>query len=245
MIWRGTCEYLKEKVTNYKGVNLKGFGAFTYECKQTLPKLGINLEEAKYKNFDQLLLEKKSRHIMRPCFIIDTRFLPVLTRFKNKEEVTKPASQSSVYQKGINMTYCNPGPIAIGCYLKQNVVEDGLKAIFNALYDLISIGRNICIKTGFCNINFIDKNLTYSYSPEIINMIHDLKASEDKFKWGVTPVQKTWKEDTYEKWCRSNLGSMLEKPETSLMRTVDNKSQMLKIMSLDLSSTYTNGFYKK
>jgi hypothetical protein len=38
---------------------------------------------------------------------------------------------------------------------------------------------------------------------------------------------------------------MLEKPDTSLMRTVDNKSQMLKIMSLDLSSTYTNGFYKK
>ena len=145
-------------------MNLKGFGAFTYECKQTLPKLGINLEDAKHKNFDQLLLEKKSRHIMRPCFIIDTRFLPVLSRFKNKEEVTKPASQSSVYQKGINMTYCNPGPIAIGCYLKQNVVEDGLKAIFNALYDLISIGKNICIKTGFCNINFIDKNLTYSYS---------------------------------------------------------------------------------
>ena len=24
---------------------------------------------------------------MRPCFIIDTRFLPVLTRFKNKEEL--------------------------------------------------------------------------------------------------------------------------------------------------------------
>ena len=36
---------------------------------------------------------------MRPCFIIDTRFIPVLSRFKNKEEVTKPSSQSSVYQK--------------------------------------------------------------------------------------------------------------------------------------------------
>ena len=143
------------------------------------------------------------------------------------------------------MTYCNPGPITIGCYLKQNVVEDGLKAIFNALYDLISIGRNICIKTGFCNINFIDKNLTYSYSPEIFNMVNDLKSREDKFKQGVTPVKNIWKEDTYQKWCKSNQGSMLEKPDTSLMRTIDNKSQMLKIMSLDLSSTYTNGFYKK
>ena len=36
---------------------------------------------------------------MRPYFIIDSRFLPVLSRFKNQEEITKPASQSSVYQK--------------------------------------------------------------------------------------------------------------------------------------------------
>ena len=76
-------------------------------------------------------------------------------------------------------------------------------------------------------------------------MVNDLKSSEDKFKRGVTPVKNIWKEDTYQKWCKSNQGSMLEKPDTSLMRTVDNKSQMLKIMSLDLSSTYTNGFYKK
>ena len=76
----------KRKVTNYKGVNLKSFGAFTYECKHTLPKLGINLEDAKHKNFDQLLLKKKSRHIMRLCFIIDTRFIPVLSLLKIKKK---------------------------------------------------------------------------------------------------------------------------------------------------------------
>ena len=76
-------------------------------------------------------------------------------------------------------------------------------------------------------------------------MVNDLKSSEDKFKWGITHVKNIWKEDTYQKWCKSNLGNMLKKLDTSLMRTVDNKSQMLKIMNLDLSSTYTNGFYKK
>ena len=76
-------------------------------------------------------------------------------------------------------------------------------------------------------------------------MVNDLKSSEDKFKWGITPVKNIWKEDIYQKQCKSNLGSMLKKLDTSLMRTVDNKSQMLKIMNLDLSSTYTNGFYKK
>ena len=30
---------------------------------------------------------------MRLCFIIDSGFLPVLSRFKNKEEITKPSSQ--------------------------------------------------------------------------------------------------------------------------------------------------------
>ena len=33
---------------------------------------------------------------MRPCFVIDPRFLPILPRFNNKEELTKPKSQSSI-----------------------------------------------------------------------------------------------------------------------------------------------------
>ena len=126
VIWRATCEYIKEQFCKYIGVNIRGFGAFTYEVHQ-----------AKKKTFDELLLEKKSRHIMRPCFVIDPKFLPILTRFNNKEELTKPKSQSSIYQKGINMTYCNPIPIAAGCCLEPKVVADGLKAIFDAVYNFI------------------------------------------------------------------------------------------------------------
>ena len=182
---------------------------------------------------------------MRPCFVIDPRFLPILTRFNNKEELTKPKSQSSVYQKGINMTYCNPIPIAAACCLDPHVVEDGLKAIFNAIYELISIGQNIFLKTGFCNINFVQKNLTYSFSPEIINMVKNLEESENKFKRGITPINTTWKTSFTSKWANSTLSTMLERPRADLIKTIDNKSQMLKIMSLDMSSTYTTGFYRK
>ena len=35
---------------------------------------------------------------------------------------------------------------------------------------------------------------------------------------------------------------MLERPKAGLIRTNDNKSQMLKIISLDMASTYSNGF---
>ena len=223
-------------------MNIRGFGAFTYEVHQTLPRLGIDFNQAKKKTFDELLLEKKSRHIMRPCFIIDPKFLPILTRFNNKEELTKPKSQSSIYQKGINMTYCNPIPIAAGCCLEPKVVADGLKAIFDAVYNLISIGQNVILKTGFCNINFIQRNLSYSFSPEIINMVKDLPSSEAKFIRGITPIKKTWSTTFTSKWANSTLSIMLERPKADLIKTIDNKSQMLKIMSLDMASTYKNGF---
>ena len=242
VIWRATCEYIKEQFCKYKGVNIRGFGAFTYEVHQTLPRLGIDFNQAKTKTFNELLLEKKSRHIMLPCFIIDPRFLPILTRFNNKEEISKPKSQSSIYQKGLNMIYCNPIPIAAGCCLDPRVIEDGLKAIFKAIYNLISMGQNIFLKTGFCNINFVNRNLTYSFSPEILNMIKDLPASESKFKRGITPVSKTWRTTFTSKWANSTLSSMLDRPRADLIKSIDNKSQMLKIMSLDLASTYTNSF---
>ena len=245
VIWRATCEYIKEQFCKYKGINIRGFGAFTYEVHQTLPRLGIDFNQAKKKTFDELLLEKKSRHIMRPCFVIDPKFLPILTRFNNKEELTKPKSQSSIYQKGINMTYCNPIPIAAGCCLDPHVVEDGLKAIFNAIYILISIGQNLFLKTGFCNINFVNRNLSYSFSPEILNMVKDLPTSEAKFVRGITPINKTWKTSFTSKWANSTLSTMLERPRADLIKTIDNKSQMLKIMSLDMASTYTNEFNEK
>ena len=180
---------------------------------------------------------------MRPCFVIDQKFLPILTKFNNKEELTKPKSQNNIYKKEINMTYCNPIPIAAGCCLEPKVVEDGLKAIFDAIYNLISIGQNVFLKTGFCNINFVQRNLTYSFSPEIINMVKDLPSNEAKFKSGITPINKTWKTTFTSKWANSTLSTMLERPRADLIKTIDNKSQKKKIMSLDMASTYTNRYH--
>ena len=51
VIWRATCEYIKEQFCKYKGINIRGFGAFTYEVHQTLPRLGIDFNQARKKNF--------------------------------------------------------------------------------------------------------------------------------------------------------------------------------------------------
>jgi len=182
IIWKAFCEYLNEKVSSYKGVNVKGLGAFTFEVQTELPKIGIDYQQAKMKSFGELILEKKSTHKLRPCFVVDPKFKNLLTRFKDKEELIKPKSQSSVFQKGFQMTYCNPIPIAASCYLNKNVVDDSLNATFSAIYDLINIGKNIIIKTGFCNIYFVDRNLTYSFSPEIGKSVTNLVESESKVK---------------------------------------------------------------
>jgi len=180
IIWRAFCEYIKEKLYSYNGVNVKGFGAFTFEVACELPKFGVDLKEAKMKSFGELIIEKKTTHKMRPCFILDQRFKTNLAKFNNKEELTKPKSQASIYQKGFKMTYCNPLPIAASCYLPKNVIIDTLVAIFNAILDLINLGKNVSLKTGFCNISFYDSNMSYTFNPDLGKIIENIVESESK-----------------------------------------------------------------
>lgn len=240
IVWRALCEYLKEKVNDCKGVNIKNFGAFTYEVETELPKIGLEYNNAKTKTFSDLLIEKKTTHKLRPCFVIDAKFKKILTKFKNKDELTKPKSQSSIYQKGYQMTYCNPIPIAASCYLHKNVVSDTIEAIFNGVYDLVNMGKNVTLKFSFCNIHFMEKNITYSFIPDLKTTMKDIKEVKTKMKRGITPVSMNWKNTAFNKWEKSGLSTLLERPQTPLIKTIDNKIQMLKIMSLDLASTNVN-----
>lgn len=46
------------------------------------------------------------------------------------------------------------------------------------------------------------------------------------------------KVDVSELFLKCSLSGVLERPQTPLIKTIDNKTQMLKIMSLDLASTF-------
>lgn len=237
IIWRAFCEYLGEKTNEGKGINIKNFGAFTFEVQTELPKLGLEYGKAMEKSFKELLTEKKTTYKMRPCFVVDPKLKKVLTRYKGKEELSKPKSQASVYQQGFQMTFLNPVPIAAAVYLHKNVVVDTLDAIFTAIYDLITMGKNIQLKFGFCNIYFYERNLTFTYKPDLQDkMKNDVHETSKRIKRGITPVSKNWKVSAYNKWERSNLSTLLERPHSPLIKTVDNKVQMLKIMSLDMAS---------
>ena len=110
IIWKAFCEYIGERLIEYKGINVKNFGAFTYEVSTELPKIG--LEKSKFNTLGELIVEKKTSHNLRPYFLIDNRYKKLLTKFLDKEELIKPKSQHSIFQKGFQMTYCNPTPIA-------------------------------------------------------------------------------------------------------------------------------------
>ena len=116
IIWKAFCEYLKERLMDYKGINVKNLGAFTYEVNTDLPKTGSNFSSTNMKSLGELIVEKRTTHKLRPCFVVDAKFKKLLSRFKDKEELIKTKSQSSIYQKGFQMTYCNPIPIAAGWY---------------------------------------------------------------------------------------------------------------------------------
>jgi len=134
------------------------------------------------------------------------------------------------------MTYCNPVPIAAATYLNKGVVSDGLNALFNGIYDLLNIGRNIMLKFGFCNIYFNDRNLSYNFSSELTLPMQNLMEHQSKFRKGQSPVSSNWKNTAIAKWAKSSLSSVLERPHTPLVKTIDNKSQLLKVMSVDLST---------
>ena len=114
VIWKAFCEYMHERILDYKGINIKNFGTFTYEVSTELPKIG--LDKSIFRSLGELIVEKKSTNKLRPTFLIDNRYKKFLTKFLDKEEIIKPKSQSSIFQKGFQMTYCNPIPIAAAWY---------------------------------------------------------------------------------------------------------------------------------
>ena len=77
----------------------------------------------------------------RPCFLVEGKFKSSLSRFANKDQIDAPRSQSSVFQKGFNMIYCNAGPIAAGCYLSREATKSAIEALVGAITDLTTLGN--------------------------------------------------------------------------------------------------------
>lgn len=134
------------------------------------------------------------------------------------------------------MIYCNPVPIAAACLLGKEVVNDALNTIFLAIVDLIKYNRNLNLNFGFCRISIVNKGLKVTFAQDYKVSCGD-KQFEHQMKRAITPVSNTWKSSYTKTFAQSTLGTLLQKPNNEVVKTLNEKTLALKLMSLDLSSS--------
>lgn len=134
------------------------------------------------------------------------------------------------------MVYCNPVPIASGCLMGKDVVQDALDNLFLGVIDLVRYGKNIDLAFGFCNIRIINRNLKVVWCPNFVASIKN-KQFENQMKRSTTPVSSIWKTDYQKTFARSTLGSLIQKPNHEVVDTLKQKTMALKMMSMDMSSS--------
>ena len=234
IIWKATIEYIKENLSQGKGVNIAGFGAFTFDIQTEAPRLG-NINPIQGEISDQRL-ERKHLHKNRPVFIPDSGLEYLLQRYHRKNQVDKPASQRSVYQKGFQMIFCNPVPVAQACSLDKNVIKDAHKAIFQAVKDLTKLGRSLHIAFNFAVVIINNMSLQVQFNKEFSTAVND-KAYEFKMRRSDDPCTKFWTTTSEDKWRTSALSKLYEAPNSKNVNKMNEKTLALKILSLDLAST--------
>jgi hypothetical protein len=236
IIWKSLISYIRENLTAGHSINLKKFGAFTFDIATDPPKIATKSAQQANLDLNEQRLERKNVHHCRPCFVVDHSLQMHLTRFLGKEEITPPKSQHSIFQKGFRMIYCNPVPIAQGCLMGKDVVQDALDAIFLAVIDLVKFGKNIDLAFGFCNVRIIEGNLKVIWDPNFVQIIKN-RQFENSMKRSTTPVSTAWKSSYTKTFATSALGGLIKKPNQEVVQTLNQKTMALKLMSLDLSSS--------
>jgi nucleoid DNA-binding protein len=244
VIFKSLSEYIKENLSSGKSVNLKGFGAFSFEIDSSHVQPAMFSTIDFKKQLDDQRAERKHVHKMRPCFVVDSKLKYQLSRFPNKEELTSAKSQNSIYQQGFGMVFCNPAPIATASYLGKEAVDSAIKAFIEAVSNLTQLGYNLDIDFGFCKVKIVNRNLTYTYKQDFSQTLNETNF-ESKIKKAETSTASYWQTSMQDKWTASNLSQLFKQPDAEKVNVLAEKTLALKIMSLDLNSTEKTGTQKK
>jgi nucleoid DNA-binding protein len=235
IIFKGTAEYIRENLLAGKSVNMRGFGAFSFEVHSDAKQPAMFTTQDFRKELHDQRAERKHIHSTRPCFVVDQKVKYLLTRYPGKEEITTTKSQHSIYQQGFGMIFCNAGPISAGCYLAKEVVASAHEAFIKAVGDLTKLGQSLNIDFGFCKVRICDKDLSYSYKADFVNNLNHT-SFENKMRKSDLPTPDFWRTTMKQKWMTSTLSTMLKQPDSSKVQTLTEKTLALKIMSLDLNT---------
>lgn len=166
------------------------------------------------KELEDQRLDRKHIHEIRPCFVPDKKFQSTLLRYPGKEELQKPKSQHSIYQKGFSMIFCNPSPIAQACYLSKETVSAAHDAFAKALCDLVDLGKSFEFRfPNFVTIRVVNRDLTYKFDEAFVKKLNQTNY-EEKMKKANTKTSEHWSSSYDQKWNNSTLGSLLNKPNS-------------------------------
>lgn len=86
IVWKALTTYLDENLRKGKSVNIRNFGAFTFDISTELPKISRREINPETDIFSQRA-ERKHVHTLRPCFVVDKNLQTHLIRYKGKEEI--------------------------------------------------------------------------------------------------------------------------------------------------------------
>ena len=234
MIWKASIEYINENLHQGKGVNIPGFGGFTFDISTDHPRISaINPSEG---DINRQRQERKHVHTNRPIFIPDPSFEYLLQRYHRKSQVDKPSSQRSIYQKGFQMIFCNPVPIAFSCNLDKVVIRDSHKAIFSAIKDLTKLGRNLHLAFGFAALEVQNMSLKVVFAKEFSQKVNNSEY-EKIMRRSDNTCESFWRTTSADKWRGSVLSQLWGKTDCQQVQKMNEKTLALKILSLDLAST--------
>jgi len=119
--------------------------------------------------------------------------------------------------------------------LGTDVVTDALRTIFLAVKDLIRYDKDLDLAFGFANVRITNKSLATTFRDGLAKEVA-APAFEEQMIRQKSPVSTLWRTSYGDTWAKSTLGSLVKKPNKDVAATLDEKTQALKIMSLDLSS---------
>ena len=236
IIWKALIDYVGENVRAGRSVNIKKFGCFTFDCQTELPKIANrSVSPNGVQDYLTHRLERKNVHHVTPQFVVDPQLQYHLVRFNNKEVFT-PFAKNSIYSKAFRTIYANPVPIAAAACLGKDVVNDALNTIFLAIHDLIKFDKDINLAFGFCNVRFINRNMKAVFLKDLSTNIGSAQF-ENKMQRQSSPVSTLWKTQYGDKWAMSTLSSLVMRPNNTMTSALNDKTQALRIMSLDMSSS--------
>lgn len=215
LIYDAMCSYIREVLESGKSMNIRTFGAFTFE-----PIMSAG-GHSKNPRGDKLLY--------RPCFLVAPELRSHLYRYPGKEEMTR--QEGSIYQQGCQMSFLNFVPIAAGTYLKEPVIRASLKAFFAAVVDLSMRGYNLDLDFKFAKVRVIDRNLEVFFAKDFTRQAQSV-ASQWPKNSEKAPLAETWRNKNLSK-------AMMEfhpRPESAEKMRQKMRTLQLGILSLDLNS---------